>query len=405
MTADSGAIVFLLVVAAGLAGWFLARWTRSGHRHLPARFASAEYFKGLNFLLNEEPDKAIEVFIRMAEVDSDTVETHFALGSLFRSRGEADRAIRIHQNLIARPNLSRAHRAEALYELAQDYLRAGLLDRTETILLELLDAPAYTEQVLHSLVALYELQRDWEQAIAMRKRLESLTTVSERHTIAQYNCELAQAALLAQDTQLAQKSLRRAQSQDGDCVRAYLMLAQMAETASDWEESRRDYELVLQHEIRYATEVLPALARIVRRVDGDAAFTAMLQKLRAADPKAVRHIGLAAILDDGLDDPVSRECVVEYLRSEPTLKSLYQMHAALASRHGGQAVNDVEPLRIAVRDLMKNGPRYRCEECGFRSRTLYWQCPSCKTWDSNKPFHEVLLSGPPAQDVHPKAPA
>ena len=403
MTADSGAIVFLAVVAAGLAGWFLARWSYSSKRNIPARFASAEYFKGLNFLLNEEPDKAIEVFIRMAEVDSDTVETHFALGSLFRSRGEADRAIRIHQNLIARPNLSRAHRAEALYELAQDYLRAGLLDRAETILLELLDAPAYTEQVLHSLVSLYEMQRDWEQAIAMRKRLESLTTVSERHIIAQYYCELGQSALLAQDTQLAQKFLRRAQSQDGDCVRAYLMLAQMGEAASDWEEGRRGYELVLEHEIRYATEVLPALARITRRLDGNAVYEGMMRKLRAANTKATRYIGLAAVLDDSLDDPVSRECVVEYLRSEPTLQGLYQMHTALASRHGGQAVNDVEPLRIAVRDLLKNGPRYRCEECGFRSRTLYWQCPSCKTWDSNKPFYEVVLSGPPPQNVHPKA--
>ncbi|MFI4920314.1 MAG: hypothetical protein ACHQAZ_01585, partial [Gammaproteobacteria bacterium] len=319
-------------------------------------------------------------------------------------RGEGDRAIRIHQNLIARPILSRAHRAEALYELAQDYLRAGLLDRAETILLELLDAPAYTEQVLHSLVSLYELQRDWEQAIAMRRRLESLTTVPERHTIAQYYCELAQSALLAQDPALAQKHLRRAQSQDADCVRAYLMLAQMAESASDWEESRRDYELVLQHEIRYATEVLPPLARITLRLDGQSAFNAMMQRLLTDNPKAGRYIGLAAIFDDGLNDPVSRECVVEYLRTEPTLKSLYQMHMALASRHGGQAANDVEPLRVAVRDLMKNGPRYRCEECGFRGRTLYWQCPSCKTWDSNKPFYEVLLSGPPAQNVHPKAP-
>jgi lipopolysaccharide biosynthesis regulator YciM len=176
----------------------------------------------------------------------------------------------------------------------------------------------------------------------------------------------------------------------------------MAESGSDWEESRKDYELVLQHEIRYTTEVLPALARITRRLDGDGAFTALMQKLRAGDPKAARYIGLAAVFEDSLDDPVSRECVLEYLRTEPTLKSLYQMHAALASRHGSEAVVDVEPLRVAVRDLMKNGPRYRCEECGFRGRILYWQCPSCKTWDSNKPFHEVLLAGPPPQNVHPK---
>ncbi|HSC46571.1 MAG TPA: lipopolysaccharide assembly protein LapB [Gammaproteobacteria bacterium] len=402
MTADSSAIIFLLVLAAGLTGWFLARWGRSGQRALPPRFASAEYFKGLNFLLNEEPDKAIEVFIRMAEVDSDTVETHFALGSLFRRRGEADRAIRIHQNLIARPSLSRQHRAEALYELAQDYLRAGLMDRAETILLELMDAPAYTEQVLHSLVTLYEMQHDWEQAIAMRRRLESLTTESERHTIAQYHCEQADAALRAKDTVLAEKFLKRAHSQDADCVRANLMLAQMAEQAENWQESRRQYQTVLEHEVRYAPEVLPSLARIVRRLDGHEAFADAVAKLRAANPKATGYIALAAIMDDALDDPVSKQCVLEYLRTEPTLLGLYNMYAALAERHGGEAVNDIEPLRVAIRSLMKNGPRYRCEECGFRGRTLYWQCPSCRTWNSTMPFHEVLLAGSPQQNLQPK---
>jgi len=403
MTASAGAIAFGLIVVAGVGGWLLARWSRGG-RNLPSKFASAEYFKGLNFLLNEEPDKAIEVFIRMAEVDADTVETHFALGSLFRGRGEADRAIRIHQNLIARPNLSRQHRAEALYELAQDYLRAGLMDRAESILLELLDAPSYTEQVLHSLVTLYEMQRDWEQAIAMRKRLESLTTDPENKIIAQYYCELAQAALLAQDLPGAHKYLKKAQSQDKDCVRAHLMLAQMAENGSDWAQSRKDYQAVLEHEIRYATEVLPALSRIVRRQDGDGAFEVLLHKLKDSSPKAVRYIGLAAVMDDSLDDPLSKECVAEYLRTEPTLQGLYQMHATLAQRHGEAATADIEPLRLAVRNLMKSGPRYRCEECGFRSRTLYWQCPTCKTWDSTVPFHEVLLSGP-GQNVHPKTAA
>jgi lipopolysaccharide biosynthesis regulator YciM len=399
MSVDSGAILFVLVAAAGVGGWFMGRWNRSGSRHLPAKFASAEYFKGLNFLLNEEPDKAIEVFIRMAEVDSHTVETHFALGSLFRGRGEADRAIRIHQNLIARPNLSRAHRAEALYELAQDYLRAGLLDRAETILLELLDAPSYTEQVLHSLVSLYEMQRDWDQAIAMRRRLEALTTVSERRIIAQYYCEQAQTALIAKDLPLVQKLLKRAQSQDPDGVRTHLMLAQIAEADSDWPQGRRHYQQVLEHEIRYAPEVLPALARIIRKLDGVEAFSAMLTELRERSPKATNYIAQAAIMDDVLDDPVSRQCVAEYLRTEKTLQGLYHMHTALAARHGGDAVDDIEPLRIAIQKLMQGGPRYRCEECGFRSRTLYWQCPSCKTWDSTMPFYEVILSGP-GQSVH-----
>jgi lipopolysaccharide biosynthesis regulator YciM len=159
---------------------------------------------------------------------------------------------------------------------------------------------------------------------------------------------------------------------------------------------------VLEREVRYAPEVLPALARILRRLDGHEAFAETVAKLRAANPKATGYIALAAIMDDALDDPVSKQCVLAYLRTEPTLLGLYNMYAALAERHGGEAVNDIEPLRVAIRSLMKNGPRYRCEECGFRGRTLYWQCPSCRTWNSTMPFHEVLLSSPPQQNMQPK---
>lgn len=391
MTIDSAAIFILLLMAAAALGWLFARRERSGGRDARFKLVSAEYFKGLNYLLNEQPDKAIEVFVKMAEVDSDTVETHFALASLFRRRGEVDRAIRIHQNLIARPSLTRAHRAEALFELAQDYLRAGLLDRAEAILLDMLDTPSYTEAVLRSLISLYEQQKDWEQAIAMRRRLQAVTGLSEEPVIAQYFCELAQAALTSGDAALASRFLKRAQAHDPDGVRAGLMLAQAAERAQDWPRSQRQYRKLLQHDPRYATEVLPILARITRQT-GDAGFLEdTLRVLRRHDSKTDAYIALAAILDPMLDDPVSRECVAEYLRGEPSLHGLYEMYAGFAGNTASVELN-LEPLRAAVRRLLENGPRYRCEECGFRGRTLYWQCPSCKTWNSMLPFHEISFA-------------
>ncbi|MGH8398396.1 MAG: lipopolysaccharide assembly protein LapB [Gammaproteobacteria bacterium] len=392
MIIDSTAIIILLLIAAAILGWLLARWSRSGKRASRFQFVSSEYFKGLNFLLNEQPDKALEVFIRVAEVDSDTVETHFALGNLFRRRGEVDRAIRIHQNLIARPNLTRAHRAQALFELAQDYLRAGLLDRAESILLELLDMPNYTDPALRSLISLYEQQKDWEQAIAMRRRLQALTGTSEEETVAQYFCELAQAALTAKDIPLARRFLKRAQSHDPDNVRADLLLAQMAETAQEWQRSQLHYQHVLEHEIRYATEVLPSLARVSCHLNGRAILENVIGKLLHENPKASGYLAIAAILDPEMDDPVSRACVADYLRTEPSLRGLYEMFSSFAQRSGVSELVDLEPLQLAVRNLLKNGPRYRCEECGFRSKTLYWQCPSCKTWNCTMPFHEITFS-------------
>ncbi len=392
MTIDSTAIAILLLIAAVVFGWLLAHWKRGGGRDSRFKFFSSEYFKGLNFLLNEQPDKALEVFIRVAEVDSETVETHFALGNLFRRRGEVDRAIRIHQNLIARPNLTRAHRAQALFELAQDYLRAGLLDRAESILLELLDMPTYTDQALNGLISLYEQQKDWEQAISMRRRLQTHTGISEEETISQYFCELAQTAEAGKDMALARRFLKRAQSHDSNCVRANLLLAQMAEADQEWGRSQRHYKNVLEHEIRYATEVLPALARVTRQVAGRETLESMLGELLHDNPKASGYLAIAAILDPELDDPVSQACVAEYLRTEPSLRGLYEMFTSFAQRNGTSQSADLEPLQNAVRNLLKNGPRYRCEECGFRSKTLYWQCPGCKTWNRTMPFHEISFT-------------
>jgi lipopolysaccharide assembly protein B len=398
MTIDSSAILILLLMAAAALGWLFARWERGGGRDSRFKLVSAEYFKGLNYLLNEQPDKAIEVFVKMAEVDSDTVETHFALASLFRRRGEVDRAIRIHQNLIARPSLTRMHRAQAFFELAQDYLRAGLLDRAESILLEMLDTPAYTEIALRSLISLYEQQKDWEQAISMRRRLQAVTGLSEEPTIAQYFCELAQTALTSDDTVLANRFLKRAQSHDPKCVRASLVLAQIAEQAENWVRSERQYQKVLQRDARYATEILPKLAQVTQRAGNPQAMEDMLRELREHEPKASTYIALAAILDPNLDDTVSRSCVTDYLRNEASLRGLYDMYTSFAGSGNAGAAN-LEPLKVAVRKLLQNGPRYRCEECGFRGRTLYWQCPSCKTWNSTIPFYEISFAASTAQQA------
>lgn len=392
MTTSTAALVILLAIAVVVLGAILIHWTLRNRHTARFRFVSTEYFRGLNFLLNEQPDKALEVFIRVAQVDSDTVETHFALGSLFRQRGEVDRAIRVHENLIARPNLNSEYRRQALFELAQDYLRAGLLDRAESLLLELLEAPGYSEAALRNLISLYEQQKDWEQAIAMRGRLQKLSGTPQEETIAQYYCEMAQAALSGKNLAVAQRLLKRAQSHDAQCVRANLMLAQIAETEEQWERSRQYYGRVLEREIRYATEVLPALARVTSKLNGQASLETVTDKLRRDNPKAPAYLAIAAIMDPELDDPVSRGCVADYLRSEISLRGLYEMFAAFAKHQGAAAVSDLEPLQLAVRKLLSNGPRYRCEECGFRSKTLYWQCPGCKAWNRIVPFHEITFS-------------
>ncbi|RMG28013.1 MAG: lipopolysaccharide assembly protein LapB, partial [Gammaproteobacteria bacterium] len=219
-------LLWLLLPVAAASGWWAAR--RAGSRPSgtspPCPDINSEYFRGLNYLLDEQPDKAIEVFIRMVEVDNETVETHLALGNLFRRRGEVDRAIRIHQNLIARPTLDAEQRGQALLELGQDYMRAGLLDRAEGILREVDEKfPAFSLRALRLLLELYQQEKEWDKAIEVARRLERREKGGHAAEIAQFFCERAEAALAAGDLGTAQHYVREALTVEHECARALLL--------------------------------------------------------------------------------------------------------------------------------------------------------------------------------------
>ncbi|MGB0713705.1 MAG: tetratricopeptide repeat protein, partial [Gammaproteobacteria bacterium] len=183
--------IWFVLPLAMVVGWVIGRRGGTTRPKGDEACFDTRYFQGLNYVLNEQPDKAIEVFIKMVEVDSDTVETHFALGSLFRRRGEVDRAIRLHQNLIARPNLDRGQRAQALLELGRDYMLAGLFDRAENLFRELVDARFHIRQAYENLVAIYEQEKDWDNAIKAARNLEGRVPRDMRPVIAQFHCEKA----------------------------------------------------------------------------------------------------------------------------------------------------------------------------------------------------------------------
>ncbi len=185
-------IIWLLPVAR-ISGWLYGRYCHTVPNNSSPSGLYPEYFKGLNYVLNEQPDQAIEVFIKMLEVDNETVETHLALGNLFRHRGEVDRAIRIHQNLIARPKLSRAQRTSAMFELGMDYMKSGLLDHAENLFCELVETELYPVPALTELLDIYQQEKDWENAIRTARRLELYSPKPLNKVIAQFYCQKASA--------------------------------------------------------------------------------------------------------------------------------------------------------------------------------------------------------------------
>lgn len=383
MTPDSALLLLLLFAAAG-AGWFTARMTAQ-RESTGVADVNSDYLEGLNFLLNEQPDKAIEVFLRMVDVDSETVETHFLLGNLFRRRGEVNRAIRLHQNIYDRGDLPKTQRNRALKALGDDYLKAGLFDRAEEILHELSRKTEYRRPALEQLVGIYEQEKDWEKAIAMRDQLASLSDAGRSSVVAHYYCELAESAIEAGDRTEVAEQLRRARAADPGSLRGTLLRAQLARDEGDQRLAVRMYRQALEQDPAFASIVLPPMRACYETMEDLAGFEKLLSEMVESRPGVKPGIAYAAIVDEGFDDPVTAACVDEFIDGNPILTDLLEILRP-PDADPGTETDSIRRITRALRQLARRNPTYRCQNCGFSGGMLFWQCPTCKTWDSTRPI-------------------
>jgi len=383
-------LFWLLLPVAAASGWYLAR-RRQGYELASRQVKQlpADYLKGLNYILNEQPDKAIEVFINMLEVQSDTVETHMALGNLFRRRGEVDRAIRIHQNLIARPALSDEARYHALLELGTDYMRAGLLDRAERLFRELLDAHMHIRPALQQLLDIKQQEQDWEEAIQYARRFESVSGRSMYRQIAQYHCEQATAAITEGDSRRARDLTRRALSEDPACVRASLLLGRMELDAGQPRLAIQALQQIEQQNPGFLPEGLAMLKQAYASSGRDGDYVRYLQGI------CEQHGGVSVIL--ALCDEICQHqgitAGIEFLRQEmdkrPSIKGLDRLAELSLDVAEGEARRFLQIAHKFSSRMKSRRPVYCCEHCGFSGKTLHWQCPSCKYWNTIKPIQGI----------------
>jgi lipopolysaccharide biosynthesis regulator YciM len=383
-------LLWLLLPVAAFAGWFAAiRGKGSRQSRCPDTMLGAEYFRGLNHLLNERPDKAIDVFIRMLEVTADTFETHLALGSLFRRRGEVDRAICIHQNLVARETLSTEQRTEARLELARDYLRAGLLDRAEGLLNGLVGVPGNRVQVLAMLLDIYQQEKDWGRALAVAAQMEYVDGQPVDAVCAQFLCEQALQAIAAGNSGLAREYLARALATDERCARANIILGDMLRDAGDCQSALASYGRVEQQDIGRLPEVLEAMADCHRKAGSS---RRMIDYLHEVIP---RYNGIAPVLLQAelLNEEQGRAAAAEFLTraldSRPSVRGLARLidlGLAGCGNHDDVFLQGLGKLTDALQD---NSSLYSCTRCGFAGKALYWQCPGCRCWDTLRPVHGV----------------
>ena len=364
-------------------GWITARvdirQLLSESRTLPRG-----YFKGLNFLLNEQPDKAIDAFIEIVKLDPETADMHFALGNLFRRRGEIERAIRVHQNLLARPDLPNEQQAQAKYELGMDYLKAGLLDRAEETFDQLIDTP-YSVQARRALLEIFQREKEWTRAIEAAEGLQASGAGARQKEIAQFYCELAQDALVHLHTADALALLDKAVHTDRKNVRATLLIGDAQLAGGDVEGALMTWRRVEQQSVPHvalvAARLMDGYRRVGRPQEGVNLLRAYLAEASSID--LIEVVFKAVIELDGVD--AAKELVVDELRRTPTLLGLDKLLEARLMDAPANIWEELSMVKNLIHGYTQKLARYRCSHCGFKARQFYWQCPGCSNWETYPP--------------------
>jgi lipopolysaccharide biosynthesis regulator YciM len=342
------------------------------------------YFQGLNFLLNEQQDKAIEAFIEVVKVDPQTIELHFALGSLFRRRGEVDRALRMHHSLLDRADLDNDKRQQAVFELAQDYLKAGIFDRAESLFREL-EKTSYAKPALEFLLELFQKEHDWIKAIGVAQQLEALSGESRGKLAALFYCELANEEIATGDADAARGHLQQALTTFPDAVRASMMLGDMALAEGKPDEASVFWKNIEAQDAQYLPLVAERLLNVHRDLGRDAEGIALLRGYldRYHSVDLMNVLFDAVLKSEGSSS--AYKLVREELQRNPSLLGLDKLLEARLLEVPMDRRADVELVKDLVHKRTRNLATYHCGHCGFKARQFYWHCPACQSWDSYQP--------------------
>lgn len=374
--------LLLLLPAAAASGWIMAKRDKPATRS-QANAVPVSFFKGLNLLLNEQPDKALAVFLEASEIDRDTVEMHIALGNLFRRRGDIERATQIHQNLVARTDLDESLRCLALYELSQDYFKAGLFDRAEGLLQELRQVGEFKEQACRYLLQIYDREREWHSAIVVAEELAQLSKQNFSGQLAQYSCELAERALEENKAGKAEYYLESAFRHDEHCVRATIIAGKIAASRGNHNRAISYWRKLEKWAPEALGEVVDLMAGSFEATGDPEGYRHFLENAIEQNPDARIISALVEITRNRGGRIAGQRLLLEIVKKQPNLEGLYQL---LRNRNAPDLFQgesfDLELIAALLSQSMGQSREYQCRQCGFNSNNLHWQCPGCQAWGS-----------------------
>jgi lipopolysaccharide assembly protein B len=379
----------VIIFLALFGGWLVGRLSKSKpskSSHSDFANCSEYYIQGLNYLLANKSDKAIELFVELVKVDRDTIETHLALGNLFRSKGEVDRAIKIHQNLIARPNLDQSQRVMALSELAEDYQKAGLLDRAENLYKELVQINPHNAQAHRQLLQIYSMEKSWVEARDSAKILLDINEPDARLILSHCYCELAQQSLRNGNLRLARENLDRALQTDSNCTRASLLLIEVHLRNNEITKATKLFDQILQPNSHQIELLIPAAREILLNRGSTRRYQEFLLKQYEEMPVSPLAVELLESYLAGKQHKELLRFIKQALKQSASL-DVFEFAMRYFKAYP-QHLDDTWPdLTSQFKEIKNKRVAYTCNICGYGSQSMFWNCPSCKSWSSLKPVH------------------
>lgn len=380
-------LLFLLLPVAAAYGWYMGRRSAQQTKQDEANRLSRDYVAGVNFLLSNQQDKAVDLFLDMLKEDTGTVEAHLTLGNLFRSRGEVDRAIRIHQTLMESASLSYDQRLLAVQQLGRDYMAAGMYDRAEDMFNQLVDETDFRVGALQQLLQIYQATSEWQKAIDVAERLVKLGKDRQRGEIAHFYCELALQQMGNDDMDRAMALLKKGAAADRTSPRVSIMMGRVLMAKGDYSKAVESLLRVIDQDKELVSETLEMLQTCYLQLGKNAEWAEFLTRCVEENVGATADLMLAEIIDQREGQDQAQVAVTRQLQRHPTMRVFHKlMDYHLHDAEEGRAKESLMALRDMVGEQIRSKPRYRCQKCGFTAYTMYWHCPSCRAWSTVKPI-------------------
>ena len=371
---------YAYISIAGVVGWFSATYfSKRSADHFPVLKLKKDYFAGLNYLINDQTDKALDVFLKMIEIDDDTVEMHFALGGLYRRRGEIDRAIKIHSSLLDKETLNNEQKHLALTELALDYYRTGVFDRAEKLYLKILQSDSSDVNSMRYLMRIYEQEKDWIKAINLAERLQRKSGESQREIIAFYYCELAQ-RYIRKDMMKACQYYKQALAVKDDSARALLGLADYHINNSEYEQAIDSYSKVMSNNMTYLPLVMDSIQQCYFMLNDKEGMRKFLWSAFKKKPTISVVLALVEYKQQYENDKAAIDFLIEHVRKYPTIYGLNYLVMFYLANSFGDLHQKLMILKLFLDRIIESKDLYQCPQCGFSGKSFYWLCPGCKTW-------------------------